>query len=372
MNNDTLDTNLLDELDQALGDGETAPEVTATATPTPASASEPEPGTPTEPESAAPLDTSAAALPAATPVPGADPNTPQPFAPPDGEPFAFRVDGSTVSVPNARVVGDWVMIPREGWHREVVPRLGDRSEWHRREQGYQREIAAAREGNQQETLRARAMVARVNELLSNPEKFEAFAANWQQNAPLLIQQAENDALRRQVEAVDQRKQQEIEQEAVAKVEPLIQGDLESQFETYLKDRGHTHLLPGPDGQWPKGITELYAELWGLYKQGGLRLYEGDPRQGYALNEALFRRVMDREVGRLAAQQAHAATVTQATATNAAALAPTPAGRTVAPTPAKAGPVSTARKPSASQPKKAEPFDKDQWLRGQKFLDDDDD
>lgn len=343
---------LVEDLFEASTD---ADPVAAPVADTPAQAPEATAATPAgaTPESEPP-DASPAAAAEPAQVPGAsDPQ--QPFTPPDrGDPLTLRVDGVEVPVPDARRIDGYIVIPERSFARVIQTRLADRGSIARREQGYQQKIAELERGTDVRIRKADAVLARVQELLDDPAKLEAFAMDHQRNAPLLIARAEAEMLRQQVEQQAARDAEAAEARAIEEATPHLQEALRGSVDEYVVEM-RADLTP-------EQRHELAAAVWRSAADAIFTRANGQ----YSADEGAFRAAAERELTRIEAQIARQKQTTAAARTNAAAVAPTQPGRVAAPAKAVAA-AAPKRDPASGQfQKQPKPFDKDEWLSNQDY------
>lgn len=260
------------------------------------------------------------------------PLTTEGFTPPTGDPFTFTVDGQQVAVDGAVVAGDYIVIPKAVWDRQIRPNhLADRRVWREKERAYATAVQEAQQGFNDRVARADAILARVAELnAQGPEAWAQWLDQFQQNAPLLEAQAREAAARQQLERIQAMETARAQQEQASTLVPVLRQHLERAVDTAIGLDEYKLLAPDA-----AALKEL---LWGEEAE---RLFfvpdRDDPGMGWRAGEVAFRtdvfqRLLDRQlltakrVGQQAAEVAKAAKHNQAAtakATSRAKPAPTP-------------------------------------------------
>jgi hypothetical protein len=161
---------------------------------------------------------------------------------PEAVPFAFKVDRTEIPVPDAYVVGDMIVMPRDSWERHVRPNLANRQEWVRERSGLTRQIETLKSSRSEKERQADALVDELTRILTpgNEEELHAFLNDLERQGPILQAKAEARALR---EELDARRQVEQEEEREAEESPEV-------------------LEEGLDG-WIGAIAENHPDLKGV-------------------------------------------------------------------------------------------------------------
>lgn len=265
----------------------------------------------------------------AEPTAAAPPLTTEGFTPPPGDPFTFTVDGQQVAVDGAVVAGDYIVIPKTVWDRQIRPNhLADRRVWREKERAYSTALQEAQQGFHERVARADAILARVAELnQAGPEAWAQWLDQFQQNAPLLEAQAREAAARQQLERIHAAETARVQQEQASTLVPVLRQHLERAVETAIGLDDYKLLAPD--------AAALKALLW---QEEAERLFfvpeRDDPGMGWRAGEVAFRtdvfqRLLDRQlltakrVGQQAAQVAQAAKHNQAATANATTRAKAP-------------------------------------------------
>lgn len=317
------------EADAPLTEDEAAPteapaESDASPAPTDASATETASAEAASPD----LPSAPAESPAAVP-----PLTTAGYTPPTGDPFTFTVDGQQVAVDGAVVAGDYIVIPKTVWDRQIRPNhLADRRVWREKERAYSTALQEAQQGFDERVARADAILARVAELnQAGPEAWAQWLDQFHQNAPLLEAQAREMAARQQLERIQAAETARAQHEQASTLVPVLRQHLERAVETAIGLEDYKLLAPDA-----AALKEL------LWSEEAERLFfvpeRDDPGMGWRAGEVAFRtdvfqRLLDRQlltakrVGQQAAQVAQAAKHNQAATakatTRAKATTPTP-------------------------------------------------
>lgn len=184
---------------------------------------------------------------------------PSPAEAPPPEPFGFKVDGVPVEVEGATERDGVIQIPRAAWDSHVQNRLADRGRLQQREERMAARIrdlegARAREKSEKE-LRAEKILQRVDKLLGDPNALLEFAKNYQSEAPKLKLEIENEILRSQSQASQER---------------IKERDTEAD-QRYFEENARPALknVVASIAAEHKGVdaAKVADELWGLWETG---------------------------------------------------------------------------------------------------------
>lgn len=319
-----LDSDDLAAVDTALTD---APD--SVATEDDAAAASDDEGAPLTPPAAAPATDPATTAPASGSVPA--PVASVPSAPPAGlqrpqtaADWSFRVDGTDVQVPGAYRDGDHIVIPADAWDRHIQRQyVANRETWRREREGYVRRIAEASTARTERERVTEQLTARMEEVLADPQSFQAFAEDFQRNRELLIAQAREDALREQLTEREQREQQEAHAHRLqTEIVPGMQNRLAQSLEQMLSTPTFAALAPTDADK-----IELLRELW-YTEQAALWTEHAhdDPVRGIPagyieLNGAALEQALQRRAEQVRRWTQRAGNASGAAERNAAAIAP---------------------------------------------------
>lgn len=336
---------------------EEIPAVAAAPEVAPDAPSSPEPAPLTDdqgsPESGSASDEGQASAALAAPAePAPQPTTIDPLG---GDPFVAKVDGTELALTGAKAVGDFILIPRDTWDRELRPKyLGDRTAWRQKEQQYQRQVHELANARTDKEARADALSAKLLELFQNPDKLAAEYENWTQRGPVLVAEAQAEATRRQLEAYQAREREQQEQERERALEPELQNELGVTVERLLAE-------PEFRGVPEEVAVEFVRQMWATHQRFGYHqngVFNRGPR-GIEVNPDFLREALTREARRTRTEQVQAKTTERTKALNQAAVAP--AKPTPGPTKTVTGvkaPAKAADKPNFNDPN----FDFDEWYK----------
>lgn len=255
--------------------------------------------------------------PAEPPVARTPSLTTEGFTPPTGEPFAFTVDGQQVAVDGAVVAGDYIVIPKAVWDRQIRPNhLADRRVWREKERAYATQLQQAQQGFDERVARADAILAKVAELnAAGPEAWAQWLDQFQQNAPLLEAQARELAARQQLQRIHAMEAERAQSEYATQLVPVLKQHLDRAVDQALAL--DDYKLLAPDAEALKHV---------LWAEEAERLFfvpeRDDPAMGWTAGQVAFRtdvfqRLLDRQalsarrLGQQAAQVAEAAKRNQA-------------------------------------------------------------
>lgn len=259
-------------------------------------------------------------IPAAPAEPSVDsvpPLTTEGFTPPTGDPFAFTVDGQQVAVEGAVVAGDYIVIPKTVWDRQIRPNhLADRRVWREKERAYAAQLQHVQQGFDERVARADAILAKVAELnQAGPEAWAQWLDQFQQNAPLLEAQAREMAARQQLERIHAIETERAQAEFAGQLVPVLKQHLDRAVDQALGL--DEYKLLAPDAAVLKDV---------LWAEEAERLFfvpeRDDPNMGWTAGQVAFRtdvfqRLLDRQalsarrLGQQAAQVAEAAKLNHA-------------------------------------------------------------
>lgn len=305
---------------------------------------EPPPDEATKPENAtpeAPADAGASPSQEAAPA--------DPFA--GWSPFTFKADGVEASIAGIVANDTHVVIPRAVWDSEFRPKhlanreawQGERQQWQQRIQqaeGYAQQVEAQRTERE---LQAEAILREHAALMEDPNRLQAFLADFERQAPIMQARIEAQTYKAQL---DQRAQAEKAARDREDYEAMYQRSadaFERDVRAMLADTKYAGLTSNDDE-----ITDLLAEIWN--PQLVLIPNRDVPELGYRRGEPIANReriteLLDRKAAFLMKRQAAWQQATQAVTRNAAAVAPP------ATSPRTAKP-STPTKPPAAPPVRA--------------------
>lgn len=339
----------------------------------PAQAPEPEPAAPPEPATAdaPPSDAPPTASPdgadaiAGTPAPPIEPPDLTSYSPPEGgEPLLVRLspDGTRVTPEGAKVYPTGVWFPKDSWEAFRGQWVGNRDGWRQREAQLEAALSSDREriAHREEELTAGLAVLR--EAFSNPEAMAGLLEDWQRQGPILQARAEAKQYQARLARYEQQEQETRSQQEQAALAPRVVQAVGDVVGGWLTDAGiQWDGVPEAEKQWGGWLREIIED------HGIHALLKSDPVSGQKnLDLERIHRLFTRELNRSRSQGAQAKAVDKVVARNAAAVAP---AKPSAPVPAK--PVQKPGPPrdEAGKFKPAEPFDADEYLRKQRFIDD---
>lgn len=213
----------------------------------------------------------------------AEGSAPAEAAPPEAAPVApeipkkawsFQVDRNAVEIPGTHVREDGVIegLTVETFRQAVLPRIGDRTAWHTREQALKREIARLSDENRPEIIQANKAFDRLVAILEMDDVVarDAELDKLRADIPTIMADAEKDAV---VQERDHYKSQmdEIERrEVIRETIPVLQTGLVDYIKSAME---HESLKnSGLD------VKVLEEALWNSFGTQGLFEVgkEGDP------------------------------------------------------------------------------------------------
>lgn len=123
-------------------------------------------------------------------------DSPEPSQPeqPSLQPFAFTADRKRVEVEGASIVEHpdpdgnptrSIVIPEATWQRKVQPYLADRGTFANKERDYKRQLDALSPDKNEDVIRAKAVLAEFEQILSTEENLTGFLENFDRNRELL-------------------------------------------------------------------------------------------------------------------------------------------------------------------------------------------
>lgn len=302
--------------------------------------------------------------PASLEAPAADPVVTT-FQPPKGaEVFAVKADGTPITIEGAVKSDGWIHIPEAAWPAFQSRHVGDRGQWRQERaqlHGRLRELESGQAQVQnEESVRAKALVAKVTELFSDPEKLRAAYENWAVEGPVLQAKAEAEVARQQLQRYRQDEQRQQDAERERQYEPVIKDVIGLGIESVLDEMGATAAFQDGKGGWSPEAGQLLDHLFGLTKQG-LQLVRQNPLTGQLeADRDLVYGYLSREVAKVQRKQEQAKQTETKKALNAAAVKPTKPG---------SGPAKPVAKPSTAQPVtsgepdyRTDPDKWDEWFR----------
>lgn len=185
-------------------------------------------------EASAPAEVTTEPIAEAAASPDAPTDAP-PAQSPAPEPFRLTVDGTTVDVPGATVAGDTITIPRDAFQRVLQPRLADRREWQRKEQGYQQQIKQATERVTTEAAQSKAALDKLAAILDEPDDIKRWEAveDLRAKLPVLIRDAKIAALESRDTQASTREQEEQRAKHLADLQAAMPANVADHLDHFL-------------------------------------------------------------------------------------------------------------------------------------------
>jgi len=161
-------------------------------------------------------------------------------------PFSFRVDRVEIAVPEGMAGvqetehGRVYLIHEDAWQQYIQPRLADRTQWIQREREYRRRIAELDPERNPDVIRARALAAELDAILSDRDRAAEFIDNFEREKELLRLRAEN-RIYRELEAAKNKKpapdpefEAREQEELRRQYEPAFRAELQAQTAKLLE------------------------------------------------------------------------------------------------------------------------------------------
>jgi len=161
-------------------------------------------------------------------------------------PFSFRVDRVEIAVPEGMAGvqetehGRVFLIHEDAWQQYIQPRLADRTQWIQREREYRRRIAELDPERNPDVIRARALAAELDAILSDRDRAAEFIDNFEREKELLRLRAEN-RIYRELEAAKNKKpapdpefEAREQEELRRQYEPAFRAELQAQTAKLLE------------------------------------------------------------------------------------------------------------------------------------------
>lgn len=206
------------------------------------------------------------------------------------------------------------------WRKVQSSYIGDRQSWQQERRHLLAQVQQSESGKTAKEQQADALLAKLNELFSDPDKLVAESQNWQIRGPILKADAERQAAIAERDQLAAQLRERQEEEEADRLRPQLQQWLGQEVEQALGEY---------DGVFEREqAVALLRELW--EQHAGQVFYE-DPRTGKIhLDQDRLRGLIESRAEWVRKARAGMQKVQEKKATNAAVLAPTKPG--VAPKP----------------------------------------
>lgn len=205
-------------------------------------------------------------------------------------PFHFKVDGTAVEVPGAHEAGDYIVIHKDAWNRNLLPNwTANRGEWRRKEREFKHEIEQLRAARSEQESHA-AEIAKM---------FDALVAGGEENLLEWAEGVVRDYPRRKAEATAAFYKQMAERKSAPP--PIDREALDEDKQATLRGHIRQHITR----QQAAGLVDedrLFDRLWNdrrLYHTADrdLTLADGTtlPKGGEYIDPEFFYGTLDEAV-----------------------------------------------------------------------------
>ena len=263
-------------------------------------------------------------------------------------PFTFNVDKTPVEIPGLQVAGDFVVMPKEVWDRQLLPNwIANRGEWRRKERDFRRELESLKTQRSAKDAHYESVTKLFDEMVQGgEERLIEWAEGVIARYPVMKAEAEARYYKTVAEQAKAPPSTQVDQEEQAEIK---QDSLRTYIDGYIRQQQALGLVDQ---------TEVFDRLWNdkrLYKVADSDMTDANgqpiPRGAEYIDPDLFYGVLNRSVeSAKRVRQPHAPA--PAAERNAAAT-----GR-VTGKPAPQSPAQADSTASRSEPKK--PQSRDEW------------
>jgi hypothetical protein len=240
------------------------------------------------------------------------------FVAPTGEPFTLRVDRNQIPLEGAVQTPDGgVYFSPESWRKVQAQYVGDRGGWQQERRTLESRAVQAEQARSQRDLKAEKQLDKLAAIFNDPsgELLRQEYENWQVRGPLMVAQAEREALQTERDALAQQVQARQEAEQAAALLPRMEEYLGQELSKVL-----TAEFAGIFGA--EQAKALGQEIW---QHHAAQVFYEDQRGTIFVNHDAVRDLVERRASYIRSAKAGQAVVAEKKATNQAVLTPTKPG-----------------------------------------------